>query len=231
MAGIVAYMRVSTKRQGDSGLGLEGQAAAVESYSKATGRPVIARYLEVESGKRSDRPELIKALAHARRSKSTLVVAKLDRLARNVEFLARVMNSDVDFVACDNPAANRLTLHILAAVAENEAKAISDRTKAALAAAKARGVKLGSSRPGHWRGKEAARLAGLTKARKASAASISERASAAYTDLVPMMTELQAGGLSLASIAAKLNDDGHTTRRGKPWNPVQVSRVLSRAAV
>ena len=165
MAGIVAYFRVSTKKQGESGLGLEGQAAAVETFGRQAGKPIIARYVEVESGKRSDRPELARALAHARRGKATLCVAKLDRLARNVEFLARVMNSEVDFVACDNPAANRLTLHILAAVAEAEAKAISERTKAALQAAKARGVKLGSARPGHWNGREEARLAGLAKAR------------------------------------------------------------------
>jgi DNA invertase Pin-like site-specific DNA recombinase len=128
---------VSTAKQGESGLGLDGQAIAVEAYSKQIGKPIVARYTEVESGKRADRPELARALAHARRNKATLCVAKLDRLARNVEFLARVMNSAVDFVACDNPAANRLTLHILAAVAEAEAKSISERTKTALAAAKA----------------------------------------------------------------------------------------------
>ena len=122
--------------------------------------PGGAWYTEVESGKLADRPQLARSLSHAKRTKALLVVAKLDRLARNVEFVARVMNSSVDFVACDNPAANRLTLHILAAVAEAEAKAISDRTKTALAAAKARGTKLGSARPGHWEGREDARLAG-----------------------------------------------------------------------
>jgi DNA invertase Pin-like site-specific DNA recombinase len=231
MAGIIAYFRVSTKRQGASGLGLEGQAAAVDAYAKHNGRPIVARYTEVESGRNAARPELAKALAHARRSKATLCVAKLDRLARDVEFLAKVMNSEADFVACDNPAANRLTLHILSAVAEAEARAISDRTKSALQAAKARGVKLGSARPGHWEGREDARLAGLEKARIVSAATITERAEQAYADLQPMMAELRANGMTLAEIANELNAQGHTTRRGKPWNAVQVMRVLDRGNV
>ena len=229
MAGIIAYYRVSTKQQGESGLGLEGQETAVQSYARQTGAPIKASYVEVESGKLADRPQLAKALAHARRNKATLVVAKLDRLARNVEFLAGVMNSAVDFIACDNPAANRLTLHILAAVAEAEAKSISDRTKAALAAYKARGGKLGSARPGHWDGKEEARLAGLEKARAVAVKVRQGNAAEAYTDLLPSIAALKAEGLSLRDIAAKLNADGHTTRRGRPWNPVQVTRVLERA--
>jgi len=144
VADIIAYYRVSTRKQGESGLGLEGQKAAVEAYSKQTGARILASYREIESGKRSDRPELAKALAHSKRSKAVLVVAKLDRLARNVEFMAKLMNSAVDFIALDNPNANRLTIHILAAVAEAEAKATSDRTKAALQAYKARGGKLGA---------------------------------------------------------------------------------------
>ena len=228
MAGIVAYFRVSTKKQGESGLGLEGQVAAVEAFAKLTEKTIIARYTEVESGKKSDRPELARALSHARRSKATLCVAKLDRLSRNVEFLARVLNSEVDFAACDNPAATTLTLHILAAVAEAEAKAISERTKTALAAAKARGVALGSSRPGHWKGREAARLAGLTKARSLAAKVRSQRAREAYCDLRPSMQEMRAKPMTLQAIADALNAEGHTTRRGKSWNPVQVARVLER---
>src|SRR5476651_1250538 len=146
-AAIVGYQRASTKGQGESGLGIEAQEAAIQAYARQTGAKVVAMYTEVESGKRADRPELLKALAHARRSKATLVVAKLDRLARNVAFLSALMDSKVAFVACDNPHANRLTLHILAAVAEAEAKSISDRTKAALAAYKARGGKLGGKLP------------------------------------------------------------------------------------
>src|SRR6516165_11913299 len=139
MAVLVGYLRVSTKGQGESGLGLEAQQAAIERYARQHGAKIAALYTEVESGKLADRPELAKALAHARRSKSTLVVAKLDRLARNVAFLSALMQSRADFVCCDNPHANKLTIHILAAVAEDEAERISARTKAALQAAKARG--------------------------------------------------------------------------------------------
>src|SRR5262245_3187289 len=147
MATIIGYLRVSTKGQGESELGLDAQRTAVEAYGKQVGATLIMCYVEVESGKLADRPELAKALAHARRAKATLIVAKLDRLARNVAFLSALMDSTVPFVACDNPHANRLTLHILAAVAEAEAAAISQRTKAALAAYKARGGKLGADLP------------------------------------------------------------------------------------
>jgi DNA invertase Pin-like site-specific DNA recombinase len=144
---IVAYYRVSTKKQGKSGLGLEGQQTTVAEYVRQHAGNLIAEYVEVETGKSKDRPELLKAIAHAKRSKATLVVAKLDRLARNVAFTSALMESSIDFVACDNPHANRFTIHILAAVAEHEAEQISQRTKAALAAAKRRGVKLGSAPP------------------------------------------------------------------------------------
>ena len=229
MAGIVAYFRVSTKQQGESGLGLEGQANAVEAFAKLGGKPIVARYIEVETGKRADRPELAKALAHARRAKATLVVAKLDRLARNVAFTSALVRAGVDFLCCDNPHANKLTIHILAAVAEDEAERISARTKAALAAAKARGTLLGSARPGHWEGKEDLRTAALIKARTAAGKAITEKAREAYTDLQPIMKEMRDKGLSLQAIAEELNTQGHTTRRGMPWNPMQVSRVLERA--
>lgn len=147
-AKLVAYYRVSTKGQGDSGLGLEGQIAAVEAFARSRGAEIVRAYTEVETGKWADRPELIKALAHARRTRDTLVIAKLDRLGRNVAFTANLMDAGVDFLACDNPHANRLTIHILAAVAEDEAKRIGERTKAALAAYKARGGVLGAARPG-----------------------------------------------------------------------------------
>src|SRR5271166_1399248 len=188
MADIIAYYRVSTKQQGESGLGLEGQETAVQSYARQTGATIKASYVEVESGKRADRPELARALSHAKRSKATLCVAKLDRLSRNVEFLARVMNSGCEFAAADMPAANRFMLHVMAAVAEHEAKAISDRTRAALAAAKARGTLLGSARPGHWDGREEARQAGLEKARAVAAKVKRGNADEAYADLLPMMT-------------------------------------------
>jgi DNA invertase Pin-like site-specific DNA recombinase len=231
MAAIIAYYRVSTQKQGKSGLGLEGQKTAVEAYAAQHNAKIIGTYTEIESGKRADRPKLACAIAHAKRSKATLVVAKLDRLARNVEFLAKLMNSAVDFVACDNPNANRLTVHILAAVAEDEARRISERTKAALAEAKARGKLLGSARPGHWDGREEQRLNGLEKAREQAAVAIREKATEAYADLLPLVQKLRSAGDSLQAIADRLNAEGHTTRRGKEWNPVQVSRVLERIAV
>jgi DNA invertase Pin-like site-specific DNA recombinase len=225
---IIGYIRVSTKKQGDSGLGLEGQRTAVETHARQMGARIAAWYTEVETGKISDRPELAKALAHAKRSRAVLAVAKLDRLARNVAFTSALMRSGADFVACDNPHANKLTIHILAAVAEDEAERISQRTIAALQAAKARGTLLGSARPGHWEGREEARLAGLEAARTASAKVRTKAAAEAYSDLAPTLAELRARQLSLQAIADELNKQGHTTRRGKPWNPVQVSRVLER---
>jgi DNA invertase Pin-like site-specific DNA recombinase len=225
---IVAYYRVSTKRQGESGLGLEGQRMAVEQYVSSQGATLAGSYTEVESGKKSDRPQMARALAHARRMNATLVVAKLDRLARNVAFTSTLMDSGVEFVCCDQPHATRLTIHILAAVAEDEARRISERTKTALAAAKARGVKLGSAREGHWTGREDQRRAGLVKAQAMAAEARRKAADEAYIDLVPDMQEMRDSGLSLRAIAARLNGQGHRTRRNKLWNPMQVRNVLQR---
>ena len=142
----VAYYRVSTDKQGESGLGLDAQRQAVMNYLNGGPWKLVAEHTEVESGKRNARPELQKALAACRRHKAKLCIAKLDRLSRNLAFIATLMDSGVEFVATDNPHANKLTIHILAAVAEHEREAISERTKAALAAAKARGKKLGGPR-------------------------------------------------------------------------------------
>ena len=225
MAGFVGYMRVSTKGQGESGLGLEAQRAALESYVRDAKGTLLMVYTEVESGKRADRPELAKAIAHARRSKATLCVAKLDRLSRNVEFLARVMNSGCEFAAADMPAANRFMLHVMAAVAEHEAKAISERTKAALTAYKARGGKLGAELEQCRNLTQEARQKGAQRAGEA----VARNAIEAYADLLPAMQSERAKGMTLAGIAEKLTNEGHTTRRGKPWNAVQVARVLDRA--
>jgi DNA invertase Pin-like site-specific DNA recombinase len=218
---VIAYYRVSTKKQGDSGLGLEGQEAAVQAYIATTGAKLLAPpYREVESGRRSDRPELAKAIAHARRAHATLLIAKLDRLARNVHFISGLMESKVDFVACDMPTANRLTVHILAAVAEDEARAISQRTKDALAAAKARGTKLGTNNltpEGTQKG-----LAAATAARQM-------RAREAYREIAPMIRDMANAGVSLNAIAKRLNDAGEVTRRGGQWTAMQVSRVLEAA--
>lgn len=225
---IVAYYRVSTKQQGESGLGLEGQKTSVLGYAQQTSAYIVREYVEVESGRNSDRMELAKALAHAKRSKAKLVVAKLDRLARNVAFLSALMESSVDFVAVDNPHANRLTIHILAAVAEDEARRISERTKVALAAAKARGTKLGSARPGHWDGREQVRQAAIQKAVKVASKVRTKDTDDAYRDLAPMMRKLRDAGNSLQTIANTLNVEGYETRRGMAWNPMQVRRVLQR---
>ena len=163
----ISYYRVSTKRQGASGLGLDAQQVDVHRLLVERSGREIAHYTDIEMGKNPDRPELMKAIAHAKMANATLVVAKLDRLARNVAFTSALMDSGADFVCCDCKDANRFTLHILAAVAEEEARKIGERTKKALDAAKARGVKLGSAREGAWSGKE--HLRGFKKATVRSA--------------------------------------------------------------
>ncbi len=216
----VAYIRVSTAKQGASGLGLEAQRAAVQAHAAAGGHVIVAEYVEVESGKRADRPQLAAALAACRLHRATLVIAKLDRLSRNVRFIAGVMDSGVDFVACDTPFASRLTLHILAAMAEHEAAAISARTKAALAAAKARGVKLGNPNGA------AGLLAGC---RNAAAASVTSRRIAATeraTALSPMLARMEADGIIGAqAVAAELNKRGVPAPSGGVWYSQQVRRV------
>ncbi|TXN05314.1 resolvase [Methylobacterium sp. WL103] len=218
----ISYVRVSTARQGRSGLGLEAQQEAVRAYLNGGNWQLVAEVVEVESGKRNDRPKLAEAMRLCRLHKAMLVIAKLDRLARNVAFVSALMEAGVDFVAVDFPQANRLTIHILAAVAEHEAKAISDRTKAALSAAKARGVKLGGDR------------GNLPEfAAKGRAASLAKRQGEAATrkvDLLPVIEDIRASGITTANgIAAALNDRGVPTARGGAWQAVQVQRVLARA--
>ncbi|MBN4054990.1 recombinase family protein [Acidimicrobium ferrooxidans] len=223
---IVGYIRVSTKGQEASGLGLEAQRAAIDQFEASIGGRLIAAYTEVESGRKKQRPELSKAVAHARRSGATIVVAKLDRLGRNVAFLAALLEASGKIHVCDLPGANRMMLQMMMVVAEHEAEAISTRTRDALAAYKARGGKLGASLP------QCRNLTPEARSRGAKAAGVSAKAAAAdaYTDLIPIVTDLRQSGLTLRAIAEKLNELGHTTRRGKPWNPVQVSRVLGMAA-
>jgi DNA invertase Pin-like site-specific DNA recombinase len=222
---LIAYIRVSTARQGESGLGLDAQVDAINRYASAAGGSVVQTYREVESGRRADRPKLLKAIAHAKRLRGRLVIAKLDRLARNVHFVTEVMQSGVDFVACDNPHANKLTIHILAAVAEDEADRISQRTEAALAAAKARGVLLGSARPGHWQGREDQWRAAPEKASRAAKAKRDAESAPIYGAVRPIIRELIGQGQSLRGIAIHLNRRGFVTVHGAAWNPVQVHRV------
>jgi DNA invertase Pin-like site-specific DNA recombinase len=216
----VAYYRVSTAKQGASGLGLEAQQEAVRSYLNGGRWQMVSEVTEIESGKRNDRPALANALALCRIHGATLVIAKLDRLARNVNFISNLMESGVEFTAVDLPQANRLTIHILAAVAEHEAVMISARTKAALAAAKARGTRLGN--PTSQIGTRAAEGAQASVVvRKAKAAKRS-------ADLLPMVRDIQANGAeSLRQIAAVLNTRGIAAARGGEWSAVQVRRVLA----
>jgi DNA invertase Pin-like site-specific DNA recombinase len=211
----VSYLRVSTDRQGESGLGLEAQRKAVSDYLNGGKWSLAAEFVEVESGKHSDRPQLAAALAACRKHKAKLVVAKLDRLSRNMAFIATMMDSGVEFVAVDNPHATRLTLHILAAVAEHERMMISQRTKAALAAAKARGKKLGGPKP-----------AIATKLGNAANAAAANRFAA---NVAPVIRQIRAtGATSLRAVAAALTARGIATARGGEWNAAQVANVLKR---
>jgi DNA invertase Pin-like site-specific DNA recombinase len=218
----VAYYRVSTQRQGKSGLGLEAQRKAVKDRLCGCGE-LISEYTEVESGGRNDRPKLSEALSACRLHRATLIIAKLDRLARNVAFVSNLMEAGagVEFEAVDFPQANRLTIHILSAVAEHEAKMISDRTRAALAAAKARGVRLGGFR------NRAGTCNDLARARAARTDKAVRRA----TDLRTTIHEIQNNGAqSLCAVASGLNQRGITAPRGGNWCSAQVKRVLSRLA-
>lgn len=228
----ISYIRVSTKGQGESGLGLEAQQSAVAAYVKNQGGVLVREYREVESGKQNDRPALLAAMAHAKRNAATLVVAKLDRLSRNATFLSQLLDADVDFVACDNAIANKLTIRILAAVAQEEREQISKRTKAALAAAKARGMQLGSNRPGHWtKDRNAKRLEALERGRLTTAKAKREQAQQEYADLMPLMQQLRESGSSFSQIAAALNEQGHKTRRRVPFSAPTVKRIMDRAQV
>ncbi len=229
MKNVVAYIRVSTKQQGASGLGLEAQEAAIAQYARQNHCRLLRTYREVETAKRDsleNRPALRDAISHARRAKAVLVIAKLDRLSRSVYVTAELHRSGVDFAACDNPNANRLTIQILAAVAEDEARRISERTKTALAAYKARGGVLGAA----LTPRTALTAEARRKGRKASKAVVRARRDESYGDLVAVLKSLHARGHSLRKIARHLNEQGHLTRNGRPWNAVQVSRVLQYVA-
>ena len=214
----VAYYRVSTKRQGRSGLGLEAQQAAVRELVAREGYDLIGSLTEVESGTRKgNRPQLRQAIEMCRQESATLLIAKLDRLARNVHFLTGLMESGVRFKACDMPEADSFTVHILAAVAQREAELISERTKAALAAARARGTRLGSPQ-GFAEGVQELG----SRARRLQARSH-------YEGLVlDHVCALRDRGASYRDIADRLNRQGQRTRTGKPWNPVQVRRLYLR---
>jgi DNA invertase Pin-like site-specific DNA recombinase len=218
----VAYERVSTARQGKSGLGLEAQRKAIDDFAATKGAEVLARFTEVESGGKTDRPQLQQALTHAKLTGATVVIAKLDRLSRNAAFLLTLRDSGAKFIACDMPEANDLTVGIMALVAQQEREAISRRTKEALAAAKARGVKLGNPN-----GAAALRRAG--KGGVALRATVSGNADAFAEALTPVIDEIRSRDItSLRGIATELNDRGIVTRRGGRWHVSNVRNLLGR---
>ncbi len=207
----ISYLRVSTARQGASGLGLEAQRATIRQHLDGGQWTLLGEHVEIESGKRADRPALAKALNDCRLTGATLAIAKLDRLSRNVAFLQNLMDSGVEFTAVDNATASRFTLHILAAVAEHEATMISS-TKVALAAAKARGVKLGGHRDTLRDGSLNAYVADPTAAR----AALRERAAAFVSGVGPLVQAMRQEGLSLRQIGARLTERGVRTARAAP---------------
>ncbi len=224
MARFVSYIRVSTKKQGASGLGLEAQQAAIDAYIASCGGELVNAgkpFKEVESGRKNDRPELAKAMKLCRLTGATLLIAKLDRLSRNAVFLLQLQDSGVDFVCCDMPGANRMTIGVMALVAEQEAKFISERTKAGLAAAKARGVKLGNRTLGAKAfGENCHGEAGRT----ASKAKADRRAE----ELAEVIADLRAENPSHNSIAKRLNELGYKTARGGKWYATTVKNLTSR---
>lgn len=210
MAQLVAYLRVSTTRQGISGLGMEAQAEAVERYSALAGHEIIATFTEVESGAAKHRPELEKALALCRQRKAVLLIARLDRLSRNLAFVAQLLDSNVEVRAADMPEANRMMIQMLAVFAEHERRLISERTKAALAAAKVRGVILGRN------GAELAE--GHRTGAKTFAEALRTHVEASQAD----------GARTCREIAEWLNDRGIPARERGRWHAGNVARLLAR---
>ena len=218
----LAYYRVSTAAQGRSGLGLDAQRRAVAHYCRGRSFELLGEYVEVESGKRNDRPELLKALHHAKITGATLVVAKMDRLSRNAAFLLTLRDSGAKFIAADCPDVNELTVGILAVIAEEERKTISSRTKAALEEAKARGVRLGNPNG-------AAPLRRAARGNLAAIAVVQEQADLHAKDIAPIIGDLRREGCrSLRELASALNDRHIRTRRGGAWHAGSVRNLLTR---
>jgi DNA invertase Pin-like site-specific DNA recombinase len=211
----VSYLRVSTERQGAVGLGIDAQRSAVQRFADMCGGNILNELVEVESGKRADRPILEEAIALCRKKKATLLVAKLDRLSRTVTFMSRLIDSGVDFVATDNPHANKLMVHVLSAFAEHERDLIAARTKSALAAAKERGISLGNPN--------------IAVARDLANASIKVAADDHCLNVAPIISQMRASGIrSLRGIANALTVRGISTARGGQWHPATVRNVEMR---
>jgi DNA invertase Pin-like site-specific DNA recombinase len=214
----ISYLRVSTQRQGRSGLGLQAQQQMIDEYVKSTGGTVVASYTEIESGARNDRPELSKALSSCRVYGATLLVGKLDRLSRDSYFVEKLLHEGARFRATDCPEANETMIRMLSIFASYEREQIAARTKAALAAAKRKGVVLGGDRGNI-----------LDVQRKGSRAGNAVRSAAAQQrarDLAPIIAEIRASGAeTLAQVSQELNQRGITTARGSQWTPCAVARV------
>lgn len=224
MLKIVNYLRVSTSQQGRSGLGLDAQLQAVHQYAASVGGHIIDTFTEVETGKLNSRPELAKALYLAKVTGAQLVIAKLDRLSRNAAFLLNLRDSGVSFVAADMPHANNLTIGVMALVAQQEAEAISKRTKEALQAAKRRGRVLGNPNG-------AAALQRAAKGNSAAIAAVAAKADKHADNLKPVIESLKAKGVtSLGAIATALNQRGMLTPRGGAWHKTSVKNLLARIA-
>lgn len=219
----IAYVRVSTERQGRSGLGLDAQRASIAGYIKAVEGKVAGEFVEVESGKHDERPQLAAALSACKRYGATLIIAKLDRLSRNVAFIAALMQSGAEFVAVDMPHANKLTIHLMAAVAEYEREAISARTKAALQQAKARGIKLGNP--------NGLRVEDAQKGRTIAVQSNMKRAKEYADRFRPIIDDYRKAGFSFCAIARRLSETGELTPQGgSAWTATTVRRVIELSA-
>lgn len=212
---VVTYYRVSTQRQGVSGLGLEAQRHAVQEHLNGHAHEIVAEFIEIESGKRNDRPKLVEAIELCRKRKATLIIAKLDRLARNVHFISGLLDSGIEFTAVDNPHANKMMIQLLAVFAEHEREQISKRTKEALAAAKARGVKLGA--------RDQKTLSNMGNRAIATAAE-------EFAEKLRLTIEgLKAQGIvSASAIAEELNRKSVASAKGGSWSAATARRLLRR---
>lgn len=212
----ISYLRVSTAKQGQSGLGLEAQRKAISEHLNGGSWEMLEEFVEVESGKNNERPKLAAAFKACRLTGAKLLIAKLDRLSRDAAFLLGLERAGVEFVACDMPQANRLTIGIMAVVADEERRMISARTKAALAASKARGTVLGG-----WRGGPVVDQGKGVEAIKAGADAFAQR-------IEPVLADMRGQGLSLGAMAAQLNERQIKTARGGKWAAESIKRVLAR---
>lgn len=222
MKTVIAYLRQSTIKQQISGLGVEAQREIIHNHLKD--KNIIAEFVETESGKKSNRPQLLAALELCRKTNSILIVAKLDRLSRNVAFTSKLLESDVEIVFCDFPQANKLVLHIIASIAEYEAGLISQRTKQSLQAKKARGVQLGKSENLMNKFEQAVSNSAKTNKAKAESNPNNKRA-------IALLRSLSIQGKTLSEMTTLLNEQGFVTSKGCKFQIVQVKRLLVKAGL